>query len=90
MQTVPVIFKTLEFSIWICSIYNHIKGTFLGLCATVAMLVLVFRLMIKIEIREKKDKCEIDVEDEDWAADEEEHRESAVIGMTALSLGKIQ
>ena len=53
------------------------------------MLVLVFRLLIKIEIREKKDKSEIDVEDEDWAAAEEEHRESAVIGMTALSIGKI-
>ena len=38
---------------------------------------------------EKKDKQEIDVEDEDWAAAEEEHRESAVIGMTALSIGKI-
>ena len=37
----------------------------------------------------KKDKQEIDVEDEDWAAAEEEHRESAVIGMTALSIGKI-
>jgi hypothetical protein len=64
-------------------------GTCLGLSASVALLVLMFRLLIKVEIRDKKDKRDIDVEDEDWAAAEEEHRESAVIGMTALSIGKI-
>ena len=72
----------------ICSVQCWL-GTCLGLCSSIALLVLVFRLLIKIEIREKKDKSEIDVEDEDWAAAEEEHRESAVIGMTALSIGKI-
>ena len=51
--------------------------------------MILVRLLIKIEIRKLKDKREIDIQDEDWAGEEEEHRESAVVGMAALSLGLI-
>ena len=60
----------------------RVQGT--GVCRSLDKI-----LELPFEILWKKDKREIDVEDEDWAAAEEEHRESAVIGMTALSIGKI-
>ena len=61
----------------------RVQGT--GVCRSLDKI-----LELPFEILWKKDKREIDVEDEDWAAAEEEHRESAVIGMTALSIGKIK
>ena len=51
------------------------------------MLVFVLKLLIKIEIRSGKVGAQIDIEDEDWAASEDEHRHIAVLGMTALSVG---
>ena len=54
-----------------------------------AVFVMVMKLLIKIEIRQRKDRIEIDLEDEDWAATEQDHRESLIVGMKALSLGVI-
>ena len=47
---------------------------------------MVLKLLFKIEIRQRKNRIEIDLEDEDWAASEQEHRESLVNGMKALSI----
>ena len=47
---------------------------------------MVLKLLFKIEIRPRKNRIEIDLEDEDWAASEQEHRESLVNGMKALSI----
>ena len=44
-------------------------------------------MVLKIEIRQLKDDSEIDVEDEDWSANEAEHRENAINGMAALAVG---
>ena len=47
---------------------------------------MVLKLLFKIEIRQRKNRIEIDLEDEDWAASEQEHREFLVNGMKALSI----
>lgn len=47
----------------------------------------MLKLLFKVEIRDRKNKLQIDMEDEDWSAEEREHRENAVIGMAALSAG---
>ena len=52
-----------------------------------AIFIIVIKILVKIEIRKKVDS--IDVEDEDWKANEEEHREYAKLGMAALSIGII-
>ena len=48
--------------------------------------MIVIKILVKIEVREKVDS--IDIEDEDWKANEEEHREYAKLGMAALSIGR--
>ena len=60
-------------------------GTIWGFCTSIAIFVIVIKILVKIEVREKVDS--IDIEDEDWKANEEEHREYAKLGMAALSIG---
>jgi hypothetical protein len=52
-----------------------------------AILVIMLKIKVKIEIRDRKNKEIIDMEDEDWAASEQEHRDYAALGMAALSVG---
>ena len=61
-------------------------GTILGFCTSMAIFIIVIKILVKIEVREKVDS--IDIEDEDWKANEEEHREYAKLGMAALSIGR--
>ena len=61
-------------------------GTIWGFCTSIAIFVIVIKILVKIEVREKVDS--IDIEDEDWKANEEEHREYAKLGMAALSIGR--
>ena len=62
-------------------------GTTFGFCSSATVFIMVMKLLVKIEVRERKNRVEIDLEDEDWAASEQEHRESLVIGLKALSAG---
>ena len=57
----------------------------MGLCLSSTIFIIVLKLLFKIEIRQRKNRIEIDLEDEDWAATEQEHRESLVNGLNALS-----
>ena len=61
-------------------------GTIWGFCTSIAIFVIVIKILVKIEVRKKVDS--IDIEDEDWKANEEEHREYAKLGMAALSIGR--
>ena len=58
-------------------------GATLGLCSSIALFILMIKILVKIEVCDQNDIT--DVEDEDWKAFEKEHRDSVKIGMASLS-----
>ena len=46
------------------------------------MFVILIKVLVKIEVRNNQDhEHQLDIEDEDWKADETDHRDSAKTGI---------